>query len=98
MFHLKLASCMAENSENFCHAVARYINEHLDVSTEYVTGIPWQERERLFDDGDIDILWLCGLPYVQKKPTHPRKKTSSSLSCRFPMASAILQDRCISPM
>ncbi len=69
MFRLKLASCMAENSEGFCHAVAGHINEHLDVSTEYVTGIPWQERERLFDDGDIDILWLCGLPYVQKAKT-----------------------------
>lgn len=66
MFHLKLASCMAENSESFCHAVARYINEQLEVSTEYVTGIPWQERERLFDNRDIHILWLCGLPYIQK--------------------------------
>ena len=69
MFRLKLASCMAENSERFCHAVARYINEQLDVSTEYVTGIPWQEREKLFDDGDIHILWLCGLPYIQKADT-----------------------------
>ena len=66
MPHLRLASCMAENSEAFCHAVARYIDEQLDLSTEYVTGIPWQERERLFDGGDVHILWLCGLPYVQK--------------------------------
>jgi len=84
MFHLKLASCMAENSENFCHAVARYINEHLDVSTEYVTGIPWQERERLFDDGDIDILWLCGLPYVQKKADASAKKDIELLVLPIP--------------
>ena len=31
-----------------------------------MSGIPWQERERLFDAGEIQILWLCGLPYVQK--------------------------------
>jgi hypothetical protein len=30
------------------------------VSIEYVSGIPWQERERLFDAGEIQILWLCG--------------------------------------
>jgi phosphonate transport system substrate-binding protein len=31
-----------------------------------VDGIPWQERERLFDRGEIQLLWICGLPYVQK--------------------------------
>jgi phosphonate transport system substrate-binding protein len=31
-----------------------------------VGGIPWEERERLFDLGEIEILWLCGLPYVHK--------------------------------
>jgi len=30
------------------------------------TGIPWQERERRFDRGEIQILWLCGWPYVEK--------------------------------
>jgi len=66
MFQLKLASCMAENSESFCQAVARFIENRVRISTQYVTGIPWQERERLFDDGEIHILWLCGLPYVHK--------------------------------
>jgi phosphonate transport system substrate-binding protein len=66
MNYLKLASCMAENSELFCQAVADYIDEKLGIRTEYVTGIPWQERERLFDQGEIHILWLCGLPYVDK--------------------------------
>lgn len=66
MIRLRLASCMAENSEGFCHAVARYIDDQLRVPTDYISGIPWQERERLFDEGDIQILWLCGLPYVQK--------------------------------
>jgi len=46
MIHLKLASCMAENSESFCHTVARYIDDQLGVPTDYVTGIPWQERHK----------------------------------------------------
>ena len=63
---LKLASCMAENSEGFCRALAKYIAVQIGVTAEYVDGIPWQERERLFDRGEIQLLWICGLPYVHK--------------------------------
>ncbi len=57
---------MAENTEDFCRAIAEYLQQKLNVPTEYVTGIPWQEREALFDRGEIQVLWLCGLPYVHK--------------------------------
>jgi phosphonate transport system substrate-binding protein len=57
---------MAENSETLCRAVASCIQEQLSIAAEYVNGIPWQERERQFDRGEIHILWLCGLPYVYK--------------------------------
>ncbi len=57
---------MAENTEEICQAVAEYIHLELEIPTEYVSGIHWQERERLFDRGEIEILWLCGLPYVHK--------------------------------
>jgi phosphonate transport system substrate-binding protein len=63
---LKLASCMAENSEPFCQNVAAYIQTRLGIKTGYINDILWQERERLFDEGKIQILWLCGLPYVHK--------------------------------
>lgn len=57
---------MAENSEALCHSIAEILETEVGIPTEYVTGIPWQERERLFDLGEIQILWLCGLPYVDK--------------------------------
>jgi len=63
---LKLASCMAENGEPFCQNMTAYIQSRLGIKTAYVNDIPWQERERLFDEGQIQILWLCGLPYVHK--------------------------------
>jgi phosphonate transport system substrate-binding protein len=66
MYALQLASCMAENTEGFCRAVAGFIENRVRISIRYVNGIPWQERERLFDSGEIHILWLCGLPYVDK--------------------------------
>lgn len=66
MRQLRLASCMAENSESLCQGVASCILDQLGIGAEYVNGVPWQERERLFDGGEIQILWLCGLPYVYK--------------------------------
>ena len=57
---------MAENSEAFCQALVGYVRDHLGITTEYVSEIPWQERERLFDAGEIQVLWLCGLPYICK--------------------------------
>ncbi len=57
---------MAENSEALCRAVAAVLECELGIPAEYLSGIPWQERERLFDAGEIQILWLCGLPYVDK--------------------------------
>lgn len=57
---------MAENSETLCQAIAEYIQLKLGLPTEYITAIPWQDRERLFDRGEIQLLWLCGLPYVHK--------------------------------
>ena len=57
---------MAENAEPFCAAVAGYLSEELHITVEYVSDGLWQERERWFDAGLIQILWLCGLPYVEK--------------------------------
>jgi phosphonate transport system substrate-binding protein len=63
---LQIASCMAENSEALCSSIAEILEIELAIPFEYVAGMPWQERERLFDAGQIPILWLCGLPYVDK--------------------------------
>jgi phosphonate transport system substrate-binding protein len=57
---------MAENTEAFCQNVSAYLGAKLGIQTDYVSAIPWQERERLFDSGEIQILWLCGLPYIHK--------------------------------
>src|SRR5262245_50624286 len=66
MDQLNLASCMAENTGFFCQTVAAYLQAKLGIRTDYISTIPWQERERLFDAGKIHILWLCGLSYVDK--------------------------------
>jgi phosphonate transport system substrate-binding protein len=63
---LNIASCMAENADATCRAIAAYIGEKLALEIRFVDGISWQQRERGFDEGQIHLCWLCGLPYVWK--------------------------------
>jgi phosphonate transport system substrate-binding protein len=63
---LKTTSIQAENADFICQMITDYIAARLDVPTQFVCKIPWQERERLLDAGQIHLGWICGLPYVQK--------------------------------
>ena len=64
---LRLTSCQAPNAEFVAREVARYFEERAGIATEFVGGIPWRERERLLDAGEIHAGWICGLPYVRKR-------------------------------
>lgn len=57
---------MAPNANATCRAIAGYLARALDVRTEFVDDVSWTERENRFDAGDIQLCWLCGLPYVHK--------------------------------
>lgn len=57
---------MAPNADTTCRAITRYLERNLGMSTEFVDDVSWRERERQFDAGDIQLCWLCGLPYVWK--------------------------------
>ncbi len=63
---LKLTSCMAGNADPFVNALTEYLSEKLQRSIEPILDISWQERELRFDSGEIDICWICGLPYAWK--------------------------------
>jgi len=60
---------MAENADATCRDIVRYIGEKLDLPTQFVDDMPWEQREQLFDSGEIHLCWLCGLPYVWKMDT-----------------------------
>ncbi|HZS07601.1 MAG TPA: PhnD/SsuA/transferrin family substrate-binding protein [Blastocatellia bacterium] len=64
---------MAENSDFICRGIADYLSARLDAPVELVNDIPWQERERLLDAGEIHLCWICGLPYIWKadRPDSP---------------------------
>jgi len=57
--------------ESTCAAIARIASERLGVPTCFIGDISWQERELRFGRGEIDVLWICGLPYVWNWQTDP---------------------------
>ena len=63
---LTLSSCMAGNMDFIGRALAPYLTEKLSLPANFAGELTWQERERLFDLGEIQIVWICGLPYIQK--------------------------------
>jgi hypothetical protein len=48
MYLVNLAACMAESNELFCESFAQYLKES-SRNRRIGAGIPWQERERLFE-------------------------------------------------
>ena len=50
--------------ESLCQKIADLAAVELGVRTAFVGEISWKARERQFRDGMIDVIWICGLPYV----------------------------------
>ena len=69
MNSLTLTTCLGENTEPVCTAVAKHLSTHLQQPLRYEDSIPWPERSRRLDTGEIEIGWICGLLYVQKVDT-----------------------------
>ena len=46
--------------------LADYIAERLSIPVRNELDIPWQERERRLDAGEINVCWICCLPYIRK--------------------------------
>jgi phosphonate transport system substrate-binding protein len=63
---LMITSCMAASMDGFCVDLAQYLSMLLASPVQAKLDLGWQERERLFDEGEIQVCWICGLPYVWK--------------------------------
>ena len=66
MQQLTFTSCMAPNSDTTSRRISAYIGQKLGIETTFINDVSWQERERQFDAGQIQVCWICGLPYVWK--------------------------------
>ena len=66
MDSLRVTSCLAANADPSISAIAGYLAGCLGQPVTFDAGLPWQERERGLDSGEIQAGWLCGWPYVRK--------------------------------
>jgi phosphonate transport system substrate-binding protein len=70
---LTVASCMAPIAGQTVEAIAAYLGRRIGIATRVVNDLSWEEREQRFDEGLIDVCWLCGLPYVWKADSKERE-------------------------
>jgi phosphonate transport system substrate-binding protein len=48
-----------------CEALAQWLERELATSVHWIDNVPWREREQMLEAGEIDLCWICGLPYIE---------------------------------
>lgn len=64
---LTLTSLQAANADPAIRAIAAYLGDRLGLPVAFADAPRWQDREILFDRGEAQMAWLCGLVYVDKR-------------------------------
>lgn len=64
---LVLTSLQAANADPTIRAIAEYLSGKLGLPVTFANAPRWQDREILFDRGEVQLAWLCGLVYVEKR-------------------------------
>lgn len=64
---LTLTSLQAANADRDIRAIAAYLTGKLGLPVAFADAPRWQDREALFDRGEVQLAWLCGLVYVNKR-------------------------------
>jgi phosphonate transport system substrate-binding protein len=68
---LRFTSIQAPNADPLCRAICAYLGSVLSIPTQFVNDLSWQEREAALDSGNIQVGWICGLPYIWKARQKP---------------------------
>jgi phosphonate transport system substrate-binding protein len=87
--NLRFTSCQAPNAEGHVSQIVTYLGKRLGVDAEVVDYIGWQSREDALYKGEIQLGWICGLPYVVEAD---RPKASIELLVAPVMAGERYQD------
>lgn len=69
MASLKFSSSQAPNAETNMHVVISELSRAISLPIELVNKGSWDSREAALDNGEIQLGWICGLPYVWKADT-----------------------------
>ena len=75
MKKILFGSCMAPNADDFIRDVLDFLQQTAGIPIEFVDEMTWPEREAALDRGQIELGWICGLPYVWKADRNPPRAT-----------------------
>ncbi|MEM9774022.1 MAG: PhnD/SsuA/transferrin family substrate-binding protein [Chloroflexota bacterium] len=67
---LKFTSIQSPNADESCQAITEYVGGRLGIPVEFVDDVSWQTRDQMLNEGEADVGWVCGLPYVIKANEH----------------------------
>lgn len=68
---LKFASFLGDNAFGFYSRVVEYVADTTGIGAELVRDLSPEEQDRRVNDGDIQAVFTCGLPYVRKADLDP---------------------------
>lgn len=71
MTALKITSIQSEIADYSCQLITQYITKQLQMPIAFMDQLPWQDREQLFDRGEIQVCWMCSLPYIWRVDQNP---------------------------
>ncbi len=63
---LTLTTIQAPIQDFIIEGLADYLAVRLGIQTRFLIDIPWEARARRIDAGEIDLAWICGLPYIKR--------------------------------
>ena len=66
MDRLRFTSSQAPNASEVVGAILEQLSHQLGISIDFIAKGGWQAREAALDAGEIQLGWICGLPYVLK--------------------------------
>ena len=66
MDSLTVASLMSDNHRPFYQGVAEYLEQRTGIPMLFVNDRPWKARERMLDQGQAQVAFICGLPYTER--------------------------------
>ena len=66
MDRLAVVSLMSDNHRPFYQGVAQYLEQHTGIPMLFVNDRPWKDRERMLDQAQAQVAFICGLPYTQR--------------------------------
>lgn len=63
---MRLISAMSPNADPFYLGLCEFLSSRLGETVEFVNDPPWQERIDMLLRGQVDVGFICGLPYIQQ--------------------------------